>query len=215
MNYYIPENEQDGIEFERLRKQKEDKQRHDENVKRLNADPVELLTANGFKKEIAGINFDKAVKAFNLIKEMPRKGLIVSGAVGTGKTFAVKSLFPFAKSFKLVDVCQLRLLMPRKDEEGVAYWELPDGDVILDDLGNEAVKSDYGIKVDVVGDFLMQWHTARYENKNETSRLYATTNLTIKQLQERYGDRIFDRLVSMCVIVLFEGTSKREKPIII
>lgn len=215
MSSFIPADEKEAMEFLEKRRIQEEKERFNDDVKRLKVDPIKLLEMRGFKKEIAGINFDKVVKAFGIMRDIPKKGIVISGAVGTGKTLALNALFPFTQVCKLVNVCQLQMIEPQKDENGDKFWDIQRGDMILDDLGNEAIKSDYGIKVDVLCDFIMYWHTEKYENKKDESRIFATTNINVKQLQDRYGDRIVDRLLAMCVFVNFEGTSKREKPIII
>lgn len=215
MSNYLPADEKEAMEFLEKRRLQEEKERFNEDVKRLKVEPLKLLSLKGFEKSVAGVNFDKVVKAFGVMRDTPKKGIIISGAVGTGKTLALKALFPFTNICKLVNVCELQKIEPHKNDDGDKFWSVPIGDIILDDLGNEAIKSDYGIKVDVLCDFIMYWHTEKYENCKDNDRIFATTNLNAKQLQDRYGDRIVDRLLAMCVFVNFEGTSKREKPIII
>lgn len=215
MSNFMPENEQEAMAFLEKRKRQDEMEKFTEDCKALKADPSKLLEIGGFKRDVDGVNFQKVLTAFEMIKARPKKGIIITGAVGTGKTLALNSLFPFIRICRLADVCQLKMLVPKKDEDGDKFWDVPKEDIILDDIGNEAIKSDYSVMVDVLCDFIMYWHTEKYEDPKDKNRIFATTNLDMKQLQDRYGDRIVDRLIAMCIFVRFEGTSKREKPIII
>jgi len=181
----------------------------------LSGDQSAILQDAGYSKEKAGSNFEAIVNAYEHIKAIPRKGMIFCGAVGTGKTLAMRSLFPFANSYNLLDVCELQGLKPEKNEENDhLFWNIKKGHVVLDDLGNEPVKKEWGNPSDIVVDFILQWHTARFENPKTENRLFATTNLDLKQLQDRYGIRLLDRLLEMCVVVNFKGCSKRIEPVV-
>lgn len=179
--------------------------------------PVEkLLTDAGFKRDVAGEDFDLICRAFATIASIPNMGLLLTGSVGSGKTFAVKAVVK-GEIVRLTDKEDFLSLEPAIDEDtGRTVWQhVQSGlDVILDDLGNEPVKSDYGVKVDVVADFILKWYTEKHERGGK-GRLYATTNLDAGQLTDRYGDRVTDRLFSMVCVVKLAGASKRRKPIVI
>jgi len=48
------------------------------------------------------------------------------------------------------------------------------------------------------------------ESEKLIKLLFASTNLTKEQLLQRYGERCFDRLVRLCRVVDFNGSSFRK-----
>ena len=74
----------------------------------------------------------------------------------------------------------------------------------IDDLGTEPlVIMDYGNEKTPIVDLL----SMRYENRLFT---IVTTNLTPKQIRERYGERIADRFNEMMEVVIFKNPSYRR-----
>ena len=59
-----------------------------------------------------------------------------------------------------------------------------------------------------MGDFIQRYH---YKGKG---RLMVTTNLNSSQINERYGGRVLDRLLEMCVVYKMSGNSKRERVVV-
>ncbi len=180
--------------------------------------PTEMILEEaGFKRDVAGEDFDLICRAFSTIASIPNMGLLLTGSVGSGKTFAVTAVVKGGDLVRLTDKEDFLSLEPAIDEDtGRTVWQhIQSGrDVILDDLGNEPVKSCYGVKIDVVADFILKWYTEKHERGGK-GRLYATTNLDAVQLTDRYGDRVTDRLFSMVCVVKLSGASKRRKPIVI
>lgn len=74
------------------------------------------------------------------------------------------------------------------------------GKLYIDDLGFEQMAFN---KTELIADVLFERH-------RHGSVTFATTNLTPKQLGDRYGDRIADRLPEMFNIIKWEGESLRE-----
>lgn len=73
----------------------------------------------------------------------------------------------------------------------------------IDDIGTEPMElMDYGAKLYPITDLI----TKRYEEQLFT---ILTTNLTPKNIRERYGDRIADRLNEMAEKIVFENGSYR------
>jgi len=201
------------------------------------ADAEKRLETLGYKRDVAGSDFDTLCKAFaTAYAKEPWCGILLTGGVGCGKTFGITSLLPTNRDaivkliqaglgyttprtqlVRLTDPLELQWLEPQGDRDsGATMWRFTnDGvNVILDDLGNEPIKNDYGMKVDVAGNFIMRWYTDHFE-KGNPGRLLVTTNLSGERLAERYGDRIADRLFSMVVVLPMKGESKRAKPIVI
>lgn len=180
---------------------------------------AERLTTKGFTKEVAGNNFDLIVQAYDYAMSEQKTGIVIQGDVGCGKTFAMKCLFEDTAMMNLNNHLNLKFLQPHErtvqvhglDKDIENWWVVKDNeDIILDDLGNEQVKNEYGIKIEVVAGFVIQWYNSSFSRLDMSARLFATTNLTDDQLISRYGMRFFDRLSEMCSFVKFEGSSKRK-----
>ena len=129
-------------------------------------------------------------------------GVIITGDYGCGKTMFVKAVFPRAKLIN----CGLP-----EEVSFLNYMEYPEythelltENVIIDDLGADSAKKEFGNCNDYVGDFIFRYHLYG------KGRLIITTNLHGKELLERYGGRIGSRLKDLCVPIRFTGKDKRE-----
>ena len=168
---------------------------------------MKILTQNGYSKEVAGADFDTlvdiSVKAFNITN--PRKvGLIITGDYGCGKTHFVKSLKMSGARFIDLTICETVEWLDQHGGYASSIDELCQADIILDDLGAENIKNEYGVKRDIVAEFICRYHT------RGVVRLFITTNLRGPELLDRYGGRVVDRLKQLCVPVRMTGKSKRE-----
>jgi DNA replication protein DnaC len=161
-------------------------------------------------------------KAINLGIENPnlQKGILLSGAVGNGKTTLMK----------IFQVNQRQVFMIRSASEISNLWQTGGDDAIsgllvphmlpindsdnfyhrfaglcLDDCGTEEIRNHYGNKKNVIGDMI----EARYFNGALGPYLHMTTNLTGLQLQEHYGKRVSSRLIEMMNIVHLKGSDRR------
>ena len=177
------------------------------------------LERKGWKREIAGdADFEKAVKAMVEIESQPKKSLLLMGAVGVGKSSLAQIVFDAVQGDKTKIDCantaEVDFLVPEADaarNNGVyssGAHELLGRSVWLDDIGAEGVLKNFGNDLDRVGNFIVRYHTTGKR------RLILTTNLDGKMITAKYGARVFDRLLDMCVIVKFEGKSKRDRAII-
>jgi DNA replication protein DnaC len=153
--------------------------------------------------------------------DRPRKGLLLYGPVGTGKTGIAVSVFsamlekmPADATALFVDVADL---LRRKQES----YSAGDGDqrdvaavmaairradlLVLDDFGDadleDPISTDKrAIMYDVIRD--------RYNN--EVGITIVTTNLEPGQLYKQWGDRIADRLMDMLLPVRVDGANLRH-----
>ena len=136
------------------------------------------------------------------------KGLIVSGEYGVGKT-ALASLA--ARAFG-GGVFKVRLAIPDDLDRLTRSWQEyclvnPYAqNAWLDDLGAENPVSDYGVRLERAGDFIVTWH----ELHRTGTRLVVTTNLTTAELDARYGGRVLSRLKDLCVPLRLNGGDKRK-----
>lgn len=168
-------------------------------------DLVQIVKNNGFSPEKAGADFnpliDACIKAFN-IKER-KMGIIVTGAYGCGKTCFVKSL-KMASKFIDLTIAETVEWLDARGGYASSMNDMMQGNIVLDDLGAESLVNDYGVKRDIVGEFICRYHSLG------KGRMFITTNLRGNELLDRYGGRVVDRLKQLCVPVRMNGESKRE-----
>jgi len=161
-----------------------------------------LAAANPpWTKEVAGDDFDLAVDSLLTANEK-KIGLIVSGDYGCGKTSFVMSCGFVAKKIECTIPERVECLKFSDYQDYVN--ELLSRNVLLDDIGAECLQNDFGIKRDLVGDFICRYHLYG------KGRLFITTNLRGAELLDRYGGRVMSRLKDLCYPVRFNGKDKRK-----
>lgn len=166
------------------------------------------LESHGWTRQVAGdADFGAALLAIGQMAETG-KGLVVSGEYGVGKTaLAAIATRAFGRS-----VFKVRLAIPDDLARLTRPWqefyaENPYAqNAWLDDLGAENPVSDYGIRLERAGDFIVTWH----ELHRPGTRLVVTTNLTTAELDARYGGRVLSRLKDLCVPLRLTGGDKRR-----
>lgn len=159
----------------------------------------------GYRPDVCGNDWEPLITtaAKAMMTTSPRKcGLLLTGAYGCGKTAFVKALLPKALFVDLNDEASLNLIDP-KGAFITGYDDVANRSVILDDMGAELLVSHYGIKRDIVGEFICYYHS------KGTGRLMITTNLTGPEMVDRYGGRVVDRLKELCAPLRMQGKSKR------
>ena len=82
----------------------------------------------------------------------------------------------------------------------------PVSGLCIEDLGTEHEKNNFGNKANVVGNIL----ELRYEKKLYGTILHGTTNLTVKQIQEFYGNRALSRMREMFNYIVVGGEDRRK-----
>lgn len=155
--------------------------------------------------------------AFEVLENISlRKGLMVFGSYGTGKTssfkivqnmarkYQVRALwFPFISTQEVVE----RFNMAKNKEDVIQYYSK--GVFLFDDLGAEKEGNNsfqYG-KEEVFIRILLN----RYRNFERLgTKTHITTNLSLGQIQERYGDQVTDRFIRMFNLLRLDGPSRRK-----
>ena len=125
------------------------------------------------------------------------RGLMLMGECGLGKSTILNFVIPAIFRTKTNKILRS---VPAKELGAVDRNKAPF--IIIDDLGTESIKNDYGTKIDAVADAI-----SYAEDSSKT--LLITTNLTPQALKERYDERTLDRL-RKCKVVIIKGKSFRK-----
>jgi DNA replication protein DnaC len=125
------------------------------------------------------------------------RGLMLMGECGLGKSTILNYVIPAIFRTKTNKVLRS---IPAKELAAVDKNVAPF--IIIDDLGTESIKNDYGTKVDAVADAI-----SYAEDSSKT--LLITTNLSPNSLKERYDERTLDRL-RKCKVVIIKDKSFRK-----
>ena len=152
-------------------------------------------------------NFDdvavtKVEKVVKWMLESPKRGLLLCGTLGNGKTTmlrALKFLFGsqavYMEAQSAYDYFKQNQTLPPVSPKEV---------LLIDDLGVEpSAYNDFGQVRYPLAELLM----ARYRTNSTT---IIATNCTFEQLGERYGDRVQDRMKEMFAMITYIEPSYRK-----
>lgn len=131
--------------------------------------------------------------------EAANRGILFMGMTGSGKTTAAMALTGIHGG--LVIHCD----NPEK-VEALGWWRdwgMPDKSILLDELGRDAVRNNYGERRDVVGQFVREIYAA-WKEGTWRGRLYATSNLDADGLRAAYDESVVGRLAELCVTCKFK-----------
>ena len=157
---------------------------------------------------------------------VPKFGVMLCGTVGNGKTTLMKAFqkcvyyldahhhFAFLDEFayngrykpemRIVDVRDI--LRAAKAADQSDYIALRNNQMLgIDDLGKEPAEVlDYGNVLSPVIDLIEH----RYDKQLFT---FITTNLTPKEIREKYSERIADRFNEMLEVIIFRNSTYRPR----
>ncbi len=128
------------------------------------------------------------------------KGLLMIGSCGLGKTLIGTCIIPLLMleyCKKRAVVCTAREIAQNPDTI------IPHHVIVVDDIGTESVSNIYGNKRIPFAELC-----DAAERKGKL--LVLTSNLTIDEIKERYGERVVDRLRAITKPVVFTGKSLRR-----
>lgn len=140
-----------------------------------------------------------------------RKGWILCGGTGTGKTRRAKLAAQYAGVEMVTarqlydDLCELPFWQASRIGSLSMIGRIRSSDLIIDDLGVEPQTATiYGNTKCPLADCLEERYAAWPH-----IRTYITTNLTMRDILERYGERVSSRLAEMCAVIVLAGTDRR------
>lgn len=163
-------------------------------------------------------NFKKCKNVSELSKPSLKKGLLIIGGYGNGKTSIMKALERSLKQTNIVfrgyttnEIVTMYEAIESNIDKEIYHKKFKTGTIYFDDVLTEREASNYG-KIDLMKEVLEE----RYAKKLRT---YITCNYKdgtgedikegLHQFGLRYGSRVYDRLFEMFNIVEFKGKSFR------
>lgn len=146
-----------------------------------------------------------------------KSGLLLMGLYGNGKTTLMQSLIRlisfvsesqngYSRRYKTRFITAKEIAMMCIDESSRDEYRtlINEPMLAIDDLGAEPAEViSYGMSYSPITDLL----TARYDRQLIT---LATTNLSNRQIKDKYGERIADRFNEMMEVIIFRNPSYRK-----
>jgi DNA replication protein DnaC len=140
-----------------------------------------------------------------------KKGILLIGPVGCGKTSLMTLLPEFMFPFQKYPVKNTRDIAAEYHKDGfevIHKYGRREKPICLDDLGVEQTIKHFGNECNTVGEILLQ----RYDmHLNYGVITHATTNLNAEELEKIYGNRVRSRLRSMFNLIVFPGDVKDKR----
>lgn len=140
-----------------------------------------------------------------------RKGLLIYGVCGTGKSSIFDIIQKISLKYKLgslwfknVSVHDV-ITQYNMNGEDIVKTHIT-GAIHFDDLGTEKLANSWGVREKLMGRILEIRYNAFKKNGIKT---FVTTNLTIEKLESYYGQRVADRLYEMFNFIELGGSSRR------
>lgn len=136
-------------------------------------------------------------------------GIILLGMTGVGKTaLMTASTRVFSAMYGKVERLNAQdMIKSISNEEGYFISGVHASEYLyIDDIGTEHEKY---IEFGQIIKPLEQIIHERY-NVRQKGGLFATTNLELKEISDRYGSRVFSRLAEMCTFIKMDGKDFRK-----
>lgn len=140
----------------------------------------------------------------------PKKGLLLSGPVGCGKTSLIKllpNLVPHQRKFVVMTCRNIVFAFNHLGYKTIEdYGE--SGVFCFDDIGIEPIGRHYGKDCNVIGEILL----SRYELFLSTPlKTHGTTNLNADELEERYGERVRSRMSELFNLIAYDQSTPDKR----
>jgi DNA replication protein DnaC len=154
------------------------------------------------------INEEDQCKKYNIDL---KKGILLSGPVGCGKTTWMKIIQCLAfdeQKFMVKPTREIAFNFNKEGYNSIITIGKSKKIICLDDLGVEQNIKFFGNECNTIGEVIL----SRYEmNTYHNILTHATTNLKASELEEVYGIRVRSRLRSMFNLISFPSTSKDKR----
>jgi len=139
-----------------------------------------------------------------------KKGILLSGPVGCGKTSLMKLIRYLTPRYKFYEVIPARNIVFAFNHLGYSLIEQYGDDrfYCFDDLGVEPFGRHFGTDCNVMGEILLSRHELFLEYKFKT---HCTTNLNAQELENLYGNRVRSRMRQLFNLIAFDKESQDKR----
>ena len=176
-------------------------------IDEFNEEPIEKLC-----EYFSNTPFGK----YNFQENDLKKGLLIFGPIGCGKTALMKILsrntfnpFRVISARKIADefaefghsiITVYSVLQPVNKREWFGHNSIG---LCIDDVGTESNKKNYGNEVNVISELILN----RYDYPEAQGKTHITTNLTVDEMISIYGNRATSRMREMFNVIEFPSNS--------
>lgn len=139
------------------------------------------------------------------------KGLLITGKCGTGKTLILKIYQKIVQNLPLqaFQIVSSNKVVGDYDESGSQALKMYiERKMMFDDFGSENKGKHYGKDEEVFKTILEERYNVFIDKGLKT---YLTSNLSLSQIGQRYGDRVNSRIHEMFNIIVLDGNDRRIK----
>ena len=140
----------------------------------------------------------------------PKKGILLTGPVGCGKTSLMSLMKYFAPKAPLImkPSREIAFEFIQNGYETISNYGKKNWQYCFDDLGVEQSLKYFGNECNVMGEVLL----SRYDLFiSQGIRTHATTNLNANELEKLYGNRVRSRLRSMFNLLSFDKSVEDKR----
>ncbi len=161
------------------------------------------------------------LKALQKLKGNIKKGILIQGSNGSGKSFLFEILdriynnnnakhwkIHFVEAIMLPEKYRRYISNPQIAANDLDFYEYySKGTILIDDLGAEKKLKHFGNEVEIIDQMIQ----LRYNTfKKKGLKTFVTTNLSLEDIKERYGLRSYDRIFEMFNILQLSGPTRRK-----
>ncbi|MBX3045223.1 MAG: hypothetical protein KIT33_10410 [Candidatus Kapabacteria bacterium] len=143
-----------------------------------------------------------------------KKGLLINGGYGTGKTMALDIFQIFTikrnlrNTFEMFDSDTVIDEFTKTGRPSIENFN-KEANIGIDDLGEDSGKHYHFGTVEDPIDVLLSRRYRMFTSYGY--KTFATSNLDLKQLQQRFSGKVFDRMKEMFNVIPMKGESWRGK----
>jgi DNA replication protein DnaC len=150
-------------------------------------------------------------QSFNKVfeKHSLNKGILLIGKCGTGKTATFRIFKEIVKHSRknAFSIISSNKVVKEYELNTSSFDKYASRKFCFDDFGTENISKYYGKTEEIFKTLLEE----RYINFIEKDlKPYLTTNLSIEQIKQRYGERLHSRIFEMFNIILLDGNDRRK-----
>lgn len=157
-----------------------------------------IVTENNYSVDEE--NKDQLRRIFEIVEEQ-KKGIVLCGKPGSGKTFIfqiLQKVYRPAFHSKRIGIRTADSLVAKYDKYGDDGLVIKSHNTCIDELGREKMGKYYGSDLDVLQLIIQR----RYQDFKMNGFLtYFTSNYSKADLRARYGEHCYSRLNEMCEFV--------------